>query len=80
MFYTKSIILACSALRKTNRILFRNSVCLLGEYYNKARLPDGNQFTIILRPFISYLEMLLEDADILDLQVFTSQVKFLKLH
>lgn len=66
-------------MRKTNRVAFRNSICLLGEFYNKARLANGTQLTFMVTPLISYLEMLLEDADILDLQVFTAQVTFFHL-
>lgn len=73
------IISDSSNLRKTNRIAFRNSICLLGEFYNKARLDNGSQLTFMTTPLISYLEMLLEDADILDLQIFTSQVRFITL-
>lgn len=61
-------------MRKNNRSAFRNSIRLLGEFYNKARLANGSQLTFMATPLISTLEMLLEDADILDLQIFTSQV------
>lgn len=72
--YIYCLIIASSSIRKANRTAFRNSINLLGEFYNKARLANGAQLTFMVTPLISYLEMLLEDADILDLQIFTSQV------
>lgn len=55
--------------------LFRNSVQLMGEFFNKARLANGQQFSFMATPLLSYLEMLLESAEAVDLKLFTIQVK-----
>ncbi|KAJ8947835.1 hypothetical protein NQ318_009980 [Aromia moschata] len=61
-------------LQKGSPTAFRNSVHMLGEFFNKARLANGQQLTFMASPFISYLEMLLETAQPLDLKLFTTQI------
>ncbi|KAG5861709.1 hypothetical protein JTB14_036471 [Gonioctena quinquepunctata] len=61
-------------LQNTNPIGFRNSVRILGEFFNKARLANGEPFTFMATPLVSYLEMLLESAQPQDIQLFTSQL------
>lgn len=47
---------------------------MLGEFYHKARLANGQQLTFMATPFTTYLEMLLESAQAQDLKLFTTQV------
>lgn len=68
------IILGSKLLQKTNPVAFRNSVLMLGEFYHKARLANGQQLTFMATPFTTYLEMLLESAQLQDLKLFTAQV------
>ncbi|KAJ8927018.1 hypothetical protein NQ314_020581 [Rhamnusium bicolor] len=46
---------------------------MLGEFYNKARLANGQQLTFMATPFLAYLEMLLESGQPQDLELFTTQ-------
>ncbi|XP_018579984.1 uncharacterized protein LOC108917725 [Anoplophora glabripennis] len=64
----------CKLLQKTNPVAFRNSVQMLGEFYHKARLANGQQLTFMATPFMTYLEMLLESTQSLDLKLFTAQL------
>lgn len=47
---------------------------MFGEFTNKARLSDGNQIKFLAEPLIEYLKMLLETAEVEDLELFTAQV------
>ncbi|XP_057669364.1 uncharacterized protein LOC130901784 [Diorhabda carinulata] len=64
----------CKIVSKANPTAFRNGVRMLGEFFHKARLVNGQPFTFMLTPLLSYLEMLLESAHALDLQQFTFQI------
>ncbi|XP_060536163.1 uncharacterized protein LOC132708071 [Cylas formicarius] len=61
-------------LQTENPVIFRNSVRMMGEFYNKAKLADGKPFSFMAVPLISYLQMLLESADALDLKLFATQL------
>lgn len=47
---------------------------MLGEFYNKARLADGQQFLFMAPALMTYLEMLLESASVADFKLLTIQV------
>ncbi|XP_028131801.1 CBP80/20-dependent translation initiation factor-like isoform X1 [Diabrotica virgifera virgifera] len=55
-------------LQKTNPIAFRNCVRMLGEFFSKARLVNGDPFTFMLIPLVNCLEMLLDSPQVSDLQ------------
>ncbi|CAH0550645.1 unnamed protein product [Brassicogethes aeneus] len=76
MFLRKlqEIFEGCHQLQKSNPIAFRNSIQILGEFYNKARLANGEQFTFMASPLVSYLDMLLEATNVDDLKLFTTQL------
>nr|CAH7766384.1 unnamed protein product [Callosobruchus chinensis] len=61
-------------LQKTNPVIFRNSVHLLGEFYNKARLANGLQLKFMATPLLTNLKMLLDTPQIEDLKLFTTQL------
>ncbi|CAH2007181.1 unnamed protein product [Acanthoscelides obtectus] len=61
-------------LQKTNPVIFRNSVHLLGEFYNKARLANGQQLQFMATPLLTNLRMLLDTAQLDDLKLFTTQL------
>lgn len=54
--------------------MFRNSVQLMGEFFNKARLATGQQFLFMASPLLSYLDMLLDSPEPADLKLFAMQV------
>ncbi|XP_048523732.1 uncharacterized protein LOC125504954 [Dendroctonus ponderosae] len=60
-------------LKSAHPNLFRNSVQLMGDFFNKARLANGRQFSFMATPLLSYLDMLLETGDPLDLKLFVIQ-------
>ncbi|CAG9762262.1 unnamed protein product [Ceutorhynchus assimilis] len=64
----------CAQIKSTDPHAFRNSVQLMGEFYNKARLANGQQFAFMATPLLSYFEMLLESVDPLDFKLFTIQL------
>ncbi|KAJ8925440.1 hypothetical protein NQ315_009273 [Exocentrus adspersus] len=66
--------IAVKFYKKTNPTAFRNSVQMLGEFYNKARLASGRQLTFMAIAVVTYLEMLLESAQPPDLKLFTTQL------
>nr|CAI5864773.1 unnamed protein product [Callosobruchus analis] len=61
-------------LQKMNPVIFRNSVHLLGEFYNKARLANGQQLKFMATPLLTNLKMLLDTAQLEDLKLFTTQL------
>lgn len=65
---------SCVQLRSSNPNYFRNSILMMGEFFNKARLANGQQFSFMSIPIISYLEMLLESSHSVDLKLFTMQL------
>ncbi|XP_050295025.1 uncharacterized protein LOC126735136 [Anthonomus grandis grandis] len=64
----------CAQLQSSSPNLFRNSVHLMGEFFNKARMANGQHFTIMSTPLLSYLDMLLDSGDCMDLKLFTTQL------
>ncbi|XP_050292691.1 uncharacterized protein LOC126733423 isoform X2 [Anthonomus grandis grandis] len=64
----------CVQLQSASPNLFRNSVQLMGEFFNKARMANGQQFTFMSAPLLSYLDMLLDSGDCIDLKLFTTQL------
>ncbi|CAG9864054.1 unnamed protein product [Phyllotreta striolata] len=65
---------SCKILNETNPAGFRNYVKMLGEFYSKARLANGQPFSFMVTPLLVCLEMLLESAQLSDLQQFTTQI------
>lgn len=61
-------------LQSSNPHMFRNSVQLMGEFFNKARLATGQQFLFMASPLLSYLDMLLDSPEPADLKLFAIQV------
>lgn len=73
--HTKNFgIIARKEVQQQNIIAFRRSVRILGEFYNKARLCDGSPIQFLVNPLVEYLQMLLEAAELEDLELFTAQV------
>ncbi|XP_066262149.1 uncharacterized protein [Euwallacea similis] len=65
---------ACNQLQSSNPMMFRNSIQLMAEFFNKARLANGQHFSFMATPLLIYLDILLESTDIADLKLFTSQL------
>lgn len=72
-FYLIEIV-GAKQMPKNNSAAFRNSVRLMGEFYYKARLGNGQQMVFLQVPLLSYMEMLLESANLENIQLFTMQV------
>lgn len=61
-------------LQKTNPNSFRIAVRLLSEFYNKAKLSNGNRILTLVAPLIHYFKMLLKSSEPEDIQLFTSRL------
>ncbi|KYB26290.1 hypothetical protein TcasGA2_TC009812 [Tribolium castaneum] len=60
-------------LQTTNPSVFRNCMLIIGEFFSKARLSDGEPYKFLITPFFSCLELLLESKALPDLILFTRQ-------
>lgn len=63
-------------MQASNPKAFRVAVKMLGDFYHKARLADGQPFKFLSSPMFKYLNMLLGSSAEMDLQLFTVQVEY----
>jgi hypothetical protein len=61
-------------LQTTSPLMFRNCVHMIGEFYSKAKLANGEPFNFLAVPFLSCLELLLNSKSLPDLVLFTNQL------
>nr|XP_023013387.1 uncharacterized protein LOC111503334 [Leptinotarsa decemlineata] len=60
--------------KKTNSVGFRNCVRMLGDFYNKGRMANGDPFPFLVAPLVENLQLLLESGQPQDLQLLTTQL------
>ncbi|KAJ3649829.1 hypothetical protein Zmor_021549 [Zophobas morio] len=61
-------------LQTTNPVFFRNCVQMIGDFYYKARLSNGEPYVFLAVPFVACLELLLNSKTLPDLMLLTSQL------
>ncbi|XP_044265908.1 CBP80/20-dependent translation initiation factor [Tribolium madens] len=61
-------------LQTTNPSVFRNCMLIIGEFFSKARLSDGEPYKFLSTPFFTCLELLLDGKTLPDLILFTKQL------